>query len=161
MSLPNPPETLEEAIKIIDLLYQNLVDATEKMQNAYEMVKANRQASDHLLESVENIYGTIGKVKKIASHTKLLAINAGIEAAQAGVAGRGFSIVAEEVKELSKQTSAATTAISKEIMEIQTAADAAAASLKDMIRETNAILGSNYEILDLLKERSQSIDEQE
>ncbi|MBF0132544.1 MAG: hypothetical protein HQL75_08165 [Magnetococcales bacterium] len=161
MSLPNPPDTLEEAIKIIDILYQNLVEDTARMKKADEMVKSNRKISDRLLESVENIFGTIGKVKKIASQTKLLAINAGIEAAQAGESGRGFLIVAEEVKELSKQTSAATTAISKEISEIQSAADAAAASLKEMVKEMDAVRNSNYEIFDMLEARSRPQDDSE
>ncbi len=67
--------------------------------------------------------GEIGQVIKvitsIAQQTNLLALNATIEAARAGEAGKGFAVVANEVKELAKQTAAATEDISRKIVAIQ------------------------------------------
>ncbi len=58
-------------------------------------------------------------INAVAEQTKLLALNATIEAARAGDAGKGFAIVANEVKELAKQTSSATTEIAGRIGAIQ------------------------------------------
>ncbi|MBF0109195.1 MAG: hypothetical protein HQL76_08475 [Magnetococcales bacterium] len=153
MTLHYHPETLDDALEIIQVLYQNLIDDTARMHEAQELADVNQRVSEALLQSVENILGTVGQVKKIASQTKLLAINAGIEAAQAGDSGRGFLIVADEVKELSKQTSAATTNITREIQEVQQAANEAAASLKAMITKISEVKDSNHEILDMLARR--------
>jgi methyl-accepting chemotaxis protein len=62
----------------------------------------------------------IETITTIAEQTNLLALNATIEAARAGDAGKGFAVVANEVKELAKQTAAATEAISGQITAIQT-----------------------------------------
>ncbi|MBF8271736.1 MAG: Methyl-accepting chemotaxis sensory transducer [Magnetococcales bacterium] len=151
MSLPNRPKTLDSAIEIIEILYENLVNDTASMQDAEGLIQTTKKASENLLQAVENILTTVGQVKKIAGQTKLLAINAGIEAAQAGKSGRGFLVVAEEVKELSKQTSAATTAISREIQEIQLAANETAASLKMITKRLDEVKDSNYKIFDILE----------
>ncbi|MBF0147594.1 MAG: hypothetical protein HQL84_15720 [Magnetococcales bacterium] len=153
MSLPYHPENLDDALELIQVLYQNLVDDTARMQEAEELSEVNQRVSELLLQAVESILGTVGQVKKIASQTKLLAINAGIEAAQAGESGRGFLVVAEEVKELSRQTTSATTAITREIQEIQNAANEASISLKAMIKKIAEVKDSNYEILAMLERK--------
>lgn len=74
-----------------------------------------------LMRSASAIGQVIELIKAIASQTNLLALNATIEAARAGEAGRGFSIVAAEVKELAAQTAKATDDIHQRITEIQSA----------------------------------------
>ncbi|MBF0434017.1 MAG: hypothetical protein HQL77_01445 [Magnetococcales bacterium] len=150
MSLSIHPDSIEQAHELIDILYNNLEDGTIKMQEAEDLVQANKRVTELLLQSVENILGTIGQIKKVASQTKLLAINAGIEAAQAGDAGRGFLVVAEEVKELSRQTSAATTNIIREIQEIQGTTDEAAISLKTMIKKIDEVKLANHHVLSII-----------
>jgi methyl-accepting chemotaxis protein len=80
-----------------------------------------------------------GKVLKtisaIADQTNLLALNATIEAARAGEAGRGFAVVATEVKELAKQTSAATVEIRQQLEGIQQAAEEAVSAI-DSVRSS-------------------------
>lgn len=150
MSLPVHPDSIEQAHDLLDVLYNNLEDGTIRMQEAEDLVQANKRVTELLLQSVENILGTISQIKKIASQTKLLAINAGIEAAQAGDAGRGFLVVAEEVKELSRQTSAATTNIIREIQDIQGTTDEAAVSLKAMIRKIDEVKQANHQVLSMI-----------
>lgn len=151
MSRLNHPETLDEAIEIIDELYKFLTEDSFRILEAEELIETNRGVSSTLLESVETIQGTLGKVKKIASQTKLLAINAGIEAAQAGEAGLGFLVVAEEVKELSRQTSTSTTAILREIQEIETVAGEAAANLDTVRKKIAELKDSSRGLLGLLE----------
>lgn len=74
-----------------------------------------------LAEATNQIDSVSALIREIASQTNLLALNATIEAARAGQAGRGFSVVASEVKSLSAQTSGATNEISRQIEAIQLA----------------------------------------
>ena len=93
--------------------------------------------------------GEIGAVVKvitsIAQKTDLLALNATVEAARAGEVGAGFAVVANEVKELAKQTASATEDISRKIEAIQTDAKAAVqaiGSISGIIAQVNEISGT-------------------
>ena len=90
-----------------------------------EAVAAASSANDTIV-SLADASTQIGKVidiiTSIAQQTDLLALNATIEAARAGEAGKGFAVVANEMKELAKQTAAATDEIRNKIEAIQSAA---------------------------------------
>jgi methyl-accepting chemotaxis protein len=87
-------------------------DASEGAQRAAATM-------DNLGRSAKAIGKVVEMIKSIASQTNLLALNATIEAASAGDAGRGFAVVANEVKELAKQTAAATEDIRERVEEMQ------------------------------------------
>lgn len=82
-----------------------------------------------LVASAEQINGVVAMIQDISDQTNLLALNATIEAARAGEAGRGFSIVAGEVKSLAAQTAKATVEITKHIDGIQKVTDEAVGSM--------------------------------
>ena len=87
-------------------------EATEAARESNEVVKT-------LGEAAGRIDGIVQIIEDIAEQTNLLALNATIEAARAGDAGRGFSVVASEVKGLAEQTTNATRDIGVQINEIQ------------------------------------------
>ena len=82
-----------------------------------------------LAQGAKKIGEVIGLIDSVAGQTNLLALNATIEAARAGEAGRGFSVVAGEVKGLAQQTARATEEIRRQIAQIQDATDEAVAAI--------------------------------
>jgi methyl-accepting chemotaxis protein len=99
-------------------------------------------AVKHLNEASERIGDVVKSISQIAWQTKLLAFNARIEAGRAGEAGRGFEVVAQEVKALAQQTSAATEGISREIAAIREQVGRTATAIDTM----NKTIGQMQEI---------------
>lgn len=89
-----------------------------------------------LSEAATKIGAVVSLIQDIAEQTNLLALNATIEAARAGEAGRGFAVVASEVKELASQTASATTDIGEQISAIQ---DSTQSSAEAIGKVTSAI----------------------
>lgn len=109
-------ENVMESIKIGDQSVKNSVKRVDIVKTE------TAEATDfiHSLgETSEEIGNIIGMISGIAAQTNLLALNAAIEAARAGENGRGFSVVAEEIRELAEDSSAATEKIADLIKEIQ------------------------------------------
>ncbi len=100
-------------------------------------VERSNQAVGKLQQVVARIGDVTRLITDIAEQTNLLALNATIEAARAGEAGRGFAVVASEVKALAEQTAKATEEIDAQISEMRQAADdsiTATASVAEMVK---------------------------
>jgi methyl-accepting chemotaxis protein len=98
-----------------------------------------------LVEAADRIGESVQLINSIASQTNLLALNATIEAARAGEAGRGFSVVASEVKSLASQTAKATEEIASQITAIQVATNNVVEAIKGIggtIGQVNEISAS-------------------
>jgi len=106
--------SIKEISRQITLSSQSVRDTSDRSNAMQGKVKTLSQSAEHVGE-------IISLIQKIAEQTNLLALNATIEAARAGDAGRGFAIVASEVKNLASQTSKATDDIREQITAIQSA----------------------------------------
>ncbi|MEM8794366.1 MAG: nitrate- and nitrite sensing domain-containing protein [Pseudomonadota bacterium] len=107
--------------------------ANEAMTAASERALATDKDVSQLAEAADQIGDVLNLIRDIAERTNLLALNATIEAARAGEAGRGFAIVAQEVKSLSNQTAQATEEISGQISGIQNSTTHAVSSIRGII----------------------------
>ncbi len=119
-----------------------------------EVAGATRTSNDQikgLSAAAERIGAVVQLIQEIAEQTNLLALNATIEAARAGEAGRGFAVVASEVKSLAGQTAKATEEISSQVSEIQQATNGAVDAISaimemmESVNETAAAMASSVE----------------
>ncbi|NQV98915.1 MAG: chemotaxis protein [Rhodospirillales bacterium] len=95
--------------------------SAENSNRAVSEVTKTSQRIQHLDEAAQKIGEVVSLITDIAEQTNLLALNATIEAARAGEAGKGFAVVASEVKNLANQTAKATEEIGSQVTNIQSA----------------------------------------
>lgn len=97
----------------------NINESINKVNKSYEQLQSVNEKVAHFKENTSKINEIIGIVKGIADETNLLSLNASIEAARAGEMGKGFGVVANEVKNLSNTTKKSTEDIAKYITTLQ------------------------------------------
>ncbi len=114
--------SLSEVTTSVQEIDNSLSEISKKCGYSIKITTNGEQKAknaNNIIEKLDITSAQIGKIiniiKTIADQTNMLALNAAIEAAGAGAAGRGFAVVANEVKELAKQTTLATGAISEQI----------------------------------------------
>jgi len=129
----------EAACQLSDQVTDAVVEISEQMRRgsglgreAVQRANASRATIAALTKAAEEIGEIVTVINDIAGQTNLLALNATIEAARAGESGRGFSVVAAEVKSLATQTGKSTEQIGAKVAEIQSATREVVASLANV-----------------------------
>ncbi|ROL56998.1 HAMP domain-containing protein [Bacteroidetes/Chlorobi group bacterium Naka2016] len=153
----------------------NAVQQTvNKMSEIASVVRASAEKIEKLGESSKQIGEIISVIDEIADQTNLLALNAAIEAARAGEQGRGFAVVADEVRKLAERTTEATKQIANMIKGIQKETDEAVRAMKQGTEEVNSgivladkagnslkeILQSSQEVWDMINQIAAATEEQ-
>ncbi len=113
-------------------------EAVESMHSIAGTVRNAADVVARLGSETDSINQIVGVIREIADQTNLLALNAAIEAARAGEAGRGFAVVADEVRKLAERTTGATRVIGEKIGQIQQGATNAVDSMRQGVTQVDA-----------------------
>ena len=113
-------------------------DNIGEMESAVEEVNQATIEMGELNQTAQSIHAIVDTIKSIAEQTNLLALNAAIEAARAGEQGRGFAVVADEVRTLAARTTASIGEISGIVNQLSEKMDGAASSLKTVVERVHS-----------------------
>ncbi len=118
---------IDDGFKAIKTLTEKTDDSNNAIQEVYEGILDTNKSSEYIGQSSQVI-------SSIAAQTNLLALNAAIEAARAGDAGKGFGVVAEEIKKLAEQSSQSTKEIDKAVRALKSNSQFSVQTIKKVLK---------------------------
>jgi len=136
-----------------------LARANEVVRSAAIDASATNDDIAALARIAQRIGDVVKLIQDIAEQTNLLALNATIEAARAGEAGRGFAVVASEVKSLAVQTAKATEEITREISSVQTSTERAVTAIRTITGRMNDINTHSVEVVGAVEQQELAANE--
>jgi methyl-accepting chemotaxis protein len=155
--------------------YRNLHETIDSTQTLATNIEQAAHGIEALADATNEIGAVLNVIRSIAEQTNLLALNAAIEAARAGEQGRGFAVVADEVRSLASRTQASTAEVDKMVKRFQensinaseqmrlaedqvhanvTAADGSGKSIQQVLSAVSQLSGLNQEISVSVREQS-------
>jgi len=136
------------------VVMENIEEGSVSMDTSIDQIESVNQNTAEVSDSIgelgilsEEIGNIVNLINGIASQTNLLALNAAIEAARAGEAGRGFSVVADEIRNLAEESSKATEKIEELIKDIQEGVDNSVSKMN----ETEEVVQSSVDVIEKTK----------
>lgn len=130
----------------------------ETIRRLTDQIEATAGKIQILKDNSENIGSVMEVIRSIAEQTNLLALNAAIEAARAGEQGRGFAVVADEVRSLAQKTQTSTEEIESIITQLQKAADEAHHSMNTSISSVQETIDTSSRVEEALNSIRQNIE---
>ena len=147
-------EHSNEAKQITEIGVKNISNSIEFVKKSFDDIDIINKQMHVVKEKTHTINQIIDIVKGIAEQTNLLALNAAIEAARAGEQGRGFAVVADEVRKLAEHTKNSVIDVQKNIFELQEEIDLSVKKIND----TSQQLDSGKQLVDTSLESVNLID---
>ncbi len=151
-------EKTKEASQSTEAGARIMNSSQETIQKLTEQIEATATKIQVLKDNSENIGSVMEVIRSIAEQTNLLALNAAIEAARAGEQGRGFAVVADEVRSLAQKTQNSTEEIESIISQLQKAADEAHASMNTSINSVQETIETSAQVKDSLESIQLSVN---
>jgi methyl-accepting chemotaxis protein len=158
-NVANVATSSEELSASVKEISRNAQNAAKVGNQAVQVAQKANDTISHLGTSSQEIGKVIKSITSIAQKTNLLALNAAIEAARAGEAGKGFAVVANEVKELARQTAAATEDISQKIEAIQGDTGEAVKAIQNIREIIHQINDNQNTIASAVEEQTATVNE--
>ena len=131
---------------------QLVVDAVKSFQSLTGNIHGSMQVVERLAEQSRGVTDILSVIKSIAEQTNLLALNAAIEAARAGEQGRGFAVVADEVRSLAQRSHEATVEIDDVLGKIQSGVQEAVTSMQVSVDVTEHSVSTANNLTEKLEE---------
>lgn len=141
----------------INTIRDDLASTVRSLDEATAVADKATRSADALADHSSSIENILRLIKAITEQTNILALNATIEAARAGEAGRGFSVVAHEIKELAGKTARATDEIAERLGSIEQVAEDSTKSNRAMLETFGRIHGSAVRLSDLMQDQSSNV----
>jgi methyl-accepting chemotaxis protein len=149
----------EELSSSVSEIARQINDTNASVDEATTNVRDANSKVETLADSAQRIGDVVNLISDIAEQTNLLALNATIEAARAGEAGKGFAVVASEVKDLASQTAKATSDIESQIKGIQTATQEAVQAIGSIGVMMDTVNGTMSSIASAVEEQGSATSE--
>ena len=137
----------------------HIKDTIAEIRRQSDLIHTNSLAVEKVAKRSLDINSIVNTIEDIAGQTNLLALNAAIEAARAGEAGRGFAVVADEVRALASRTSASTQEIADMVADIQKDAKSAAASINDSVSSMEQTSEGTVEVENTMHEMLEHVNQ--
>ena len=147
-----------ETNDIINAGVASIKNSIDDIRKQSEEVHANSVAVEKVAKRSMDINSIVSTIEDIADQTNLLALNAAIEAARAGEAGRGFAVVADEVRALASRTASSTKEIAEMVSDIQKDAAAAATSINNSVASMELTTQNTAEVESHMHEMLEHVD---